>query len=133
MSRYALPADLAQLGLPATALTGVSADDQQAALDSASGVTDGYLAARFNLPLVAPFPPDLVQAVCSIAAYTLLSRRGYNPEAGSDQNVRLRYEDAMKWCRDVSDNRAHPQVTQAASVLGAPLPPRIISKCPRGW
>src|SRR5947209_12252974 len=115
MSRYATPADLAQLGLPAAALTGISTDDQQTALDAASSIVDSYLAARFNLPLVAPFPADLVQATCSFAAYTLLSRRGYNPEAGSDQNIRLRYEDARRWCEGVAANKVHPQVTQASS------------------
>jgi phage gp36-like protein len=131
VSRYATPADLARLSLPATAIDGISADDQQAALDSASDIADGYLAARFNLPLVAPFPGDLVQKVCDIGALLVMKRRGFNP-AGDDVIVKG-HDAAMAWLKDVSRNLAHPQATDSSPASPAGRPPRVVSRTPRGW
>lgn len=50
---------------------------------------------------------DLRRAVCCIAAYDLLSVRGYNPE-GADENLRLRYEDAIRWLKGVASGFIDP-------------------------
>jgi phage gp36-like protein len=97
---YATPSDLYRLALRAPALNGISSADQNQALEAASRVADSYLQARYQLPLAA-WDYDLRRAVAIIAAYDLLSGRGFAPE-GSDEHVRLRYEDAIRWLRDVS-------------------------------
>lgn len=97
---YADVADLYRLALRQAALSGILVADQNAALEAASRVADSYLQARYKLPLTA-WGDDLRRAVAIIAAYDLLAGRGFTPE-GADEHVRLRYEDALRWLRDVS-------------------------------
>lgn len=104
MTRYATTTDLVRLGLPAAALTNVPSATQEAALDAASALMDGYLGSRKKLPLSA-WGDDLRRAVCGVAGYDLMVTRGYNPEAGRDDQLRLRHEDAMRWARDFADGR----------------------------
>ncbi len=118
MSSYALPADLTRHGASDGALSEFPVAYQQSALDAASAVADGYLAARYRLPLIAQGTPPvfdvgLVVAVCQIAAYNLLSSRGYNPELTGDTNVRSRYLDALKWLRGVAEGEISPQVVDS--------------------
>ena len=103
---YADVADLYRLALRQAALSGILVADQNAALEAASRVADSYLQARYKLPLAA-WDDDLRRAVAVIAAYDLLSGRGFAPE-GSDEHVRLRYEDALRWLRDVSTGVVTP-------------------------
>lgn len=103
---YATPTDLYRLALRQAALSGISSADQTQALEAASRVADSYLQARYQLPLAA-WDDDLRRAVAIIAAYDLLSGRGFAPE-GSDEHVRLRYEDAISWLRDVSRSVVTP-------------------------
>lgn len=133
MSSYATPANLVAFGLSAQALAGFTADQQQAALDAASDVADGYLRSRFRLPLATPVTADLKRAVCAVAAFDLLTSRGFNPEAGADTVVRLRYEDALKWLRDVADERVTPALSDSSGSTPAPRAPLIVSAPPRGW
>ncbi len=104
MPRYATTTDLVRLGLPSAALSGVSTAAQEAALDAASAVADGYLASRKALPLSA-WGDDLRTVVTRLAAYDLMVTRGYDPAAGRDDQIRLRHEDAMRWLRDFADGR----------------------------
>ena len=102
MSRYATQSDLNLYGLPLPALQSLVSSD-----------LDGYLAQRFDLPLVEPIPVSIKQKVCQIAQWELLSVRGFNPELGSHVIVRQRFEDAIAWCRDVAAARVTPQVTDS--------------------
>jgi phage gp36-like protein len=107
MARYAETTDLVRLGLPAAALTGVSSTIQEAALEAASEVARGYLREKFSLPL-ASWADDLRRCVCAIAAYDLMVTRGFSPAAGSDEHLRLRHEDAMRWLRDIATGHIIP-------------------------
>ncbi len=122
MASYADPTDLVRFGLPAAATEGIDVGDIQAALDAASDLADGYLRARFTLPITAP-TNDLKSAVARIAAYELLSTRGYNPETGSDPNVRDRYSDAIAWLKGVAKGDITPALTDSspAGQLGGPF------------
>jgi phage gp36-like protein len=122
VSSYATLTDLTTLGVPSAALSGVSTVEQQRALDAASTLADGYLRAKFTLPISIP-SIDLVEAVCKVAAYSLLSVRGYNPETGSDPNVRDRYKDAIAWLKGVAEGSITPALTDSSpgGVLGGPF------------
>lgn len=135
MSVYATAADLTRLAIPAEALEGITVEDQDAALSAASSVADGYLASRYTLPLTS-WGDDLRRAVCLIAAYDLMTRRGYNPEGG-DEQLRLRYEDAIRWLERVADGKVTPPAedsstagTSASAGLGSP---EVRSGTKRGW
>lgn len=114
MSRYAVPTDLVVYGAQSAALASFTSDQQQSALDSASAIADSYLSAKFTLPLTA-YGTDLKEAVCKIAAYNLLSARGFNPESGADANIRLRYQDAISWLKGVAKGEITPQATDSST------------------
>jgi len=132
MSSYASPTDLTSFGISAAALAGISGTVQQAALDAASGVADGYLRARYTLPIVTP-DTGLKRAVCGIAAYDLLKARGFNPENGADQIIVKGYDDAMRWLRDVSNGVVAPALVDSTPDGTSPAAPLVISDTPRGW
>lgn len=111
---YATRAQLIQFGIRSAALAGIATGDQDAALEAASDLADGYLRARFTLPL-AVWQDDLRRCVCNIAVYDLLSARGYNPDAGADSNVRQRYEDAIRWLERIAGGQVTPAVTDSGS------------------
>lgn len=91
-TQYASSSDFTKYGLPAGALDGFTGDINDL-LKKASGKVDGYLRGRYTTPLVSPFPDEIVEAVCVLAAHSLLSVRGYDPNSDSDMAVRQRYED----------------------------------------
>ena len=106
MSSYATIDDLTRFGLPAAAFSDLSADDVQAALDAASTVADSYLSLRFTVPYQNP-GADIKDAVCRIAAFNIMSSRGFNPDGDAGQ-LRLRYEDAIRWLEKVAREAAQP-------------------------
>jgi phage gp36-like protein len=129
---YATRTDLTTHGLSSAALGSISTTAQDAALDAASQVADSYLRARYGTP-VTGYGTDLTRAVCSLAAWDLLSVRGFDPQRGGDESLRLRAEDALRWLRDVSAGKASLSgITEAESeawpeYLGA------VSDEARGW
>ena len=104
---YATATDLANLGMLGAALANVPAAAQTEALQYASAVADSYLQGHFMLP-ISQWGYDLVGAVCSIAAWTLLAARGYSPQSNADKNIRLKYLDALKWLDEVSKGLQAP-------------------------
>ena len=131
MARYATPEDLTLLSLPANAMSSITDAEQQAALDAASDEADSYLGSAFRLPL-NEWGMDLRQHVCSIAALRLMNHRGYNPQAGANDTIRLCYEDAIRWLENIARGRVKP-----AAVLDTE--PRVVnvsrvySTKVRGW
>lgn len=129
---YATTTDLANLGLPSALLTGIPGAQQSAALASASATIDSFLASRFVLPLKT-YGQDLTRVACELAAWSILSTRGFNPDHGADVAVRQRYEDAMRWLRDVADERATPGGIVDGSSTGATVGPKVFTATARGW
>lgn len=94
MAQYATATDLANLGLPAAALEGISPAIQDEHLRKASGRVDSYLRGRYSLPLAAPYPDEIIEATVILAAYSLLVFRGFNPDE-YDSNFVRRYQDMV--------------------------------------
>ncbi len=120
MAAYATQSDFASLGLPAKATTGIVSGDIDAALETASRQVDSYIGSRYDLPLVS-FDKSVTMAVCSIAAYNLLSRRGFAAGAADAEIVRQRFEDAIGWCKDVARGLALPGVTTTTDQTKPPV------------
>ncbi len=130
MAVYATSTDLGRLSaLSAANIAAMLTATVDAALVAASADADGYLAARFPLPLVT-WGDDVRQRVCDIAAYRLASNGGYNPE-GSAEDLRDRYDDAWRWLRDVAAGLVTPSATSASPAASAV--PRVSTATPRGW
>lgn len=74
-----------------TSRNGVEVIDQsvlERAQADADAEIDGYLARRYTLPLVQPFPPLLVNIACQITRYFLFTQ-------GVPEDVRNAYEDSV--------------------------------------
>lgn len=102
---YAVISDLEACGLPAGALTGVTFDDQQRALDDASALADNFLGDTVTLPLGKPYDRTLVRMVCVLAAWDLICLRGFNPSNVGDDVIKYRYEAAMDWLKRVANKQ----------------------------
>jgi len=114
MADYATLPDLVNLGIAGQAIASITTQARLAAITAASRLADSYLASRFTLPLVA-WQQDLTRAVVNITTYDLMSQRGFSPAPGSDENIRLRYEDAIRWLEKVASLMVTPQVTDSSS------------------
>ncbi len=123
---YASLSDLTVYGLPATALGDLSTTQQQDALDNASAEVDSYLRGRYALPLVA-WGVEVTKATCVLAAYALMSVRGYEPGGGADATLYQRYQDTLTWLRAVQRQAAHPNVTPASNQVPGWNQPYVIS------
>lgn len=106
-TQYATLADLESVGLPPLALQGRSDEQKTQALIDASAMVDSYLSTRFTLPLTT-FGRDIVRATLAIVAYDLLYVRGFQPGANDSDATKTRYDDAVKWLRDVAGGKATP-------------------------
>jgi phage gp36-like protein len=107
MAAYATRAELYALALPQAALLTVATDAQDSALEAASRKADSYLGVRFELPLTA-WGVDLKEAVAKMAAWQLLSVRGFSPEAGDAEVFRRNHEDAVRWLEQVAKGAVTP-------------------------
>jgi phage gp36-like protein len=117
-TQYATRADLTNLGLLAGALSSVPTATQDAALLAASGLADAALQSRYILPLTR-WGQDLVRCVCIIAAYDLLTSRGYGPQQGVDDNIRKRYLDQLDWLKEVGKGNDTPSYVIDSSANGS--------------
>jgi len=107
MTPYATEAHFALVGLPAPSTQGVSSESITEALAQASSKITSYIGGRSPLPL-SNFGLDLRRCAIVIAAYDLMTFRGYKPQTETD-NFRLRYLDEIKWLEGVRDNKITPE------------------------
>jgi phage gp36-like protein len=135
MAVYAVQADLQRFALPASVVASclaIDANSVTAALQGASDTADGYMRGQFVLPLVAPYPADLVRAVCKLAAYDLVSGTiGYNPEG--DPSILKGWEQAMAWFKDVARGVSIPSITDSTPGGTRGPVPFVSSRRRRGW
>lgn len=68
------------------------------AIADANAEIDGYVGARYALPLPDPVPPVLVPIACDIARYRLF-------DDSVPEIVRQRYEDAIARLKDIAAGR----------------------------
>lgn len=92
--------ELIQLTDRAEPLTGaIVAAVLDAALLDADQEIDSYLRGVRALPLAEPIPERLVRVACDLARYHLYDDR-------APEGVRTRYQDAIRWLRDVAAGKA---------------------------
>ena len=129
---YTTPALLPSYGVQAAALNRVPNDVQIASCVSASSTADSFISQRYPLPLVA-FDYDLVLRVSHVAIWMCLSNVGRNPEAGYDDQIDSRYNDAMTFLGHVQRQSANLNVL----VNQPPRPlfnfPATLTSPQRGW
>lgn len=94
----------------------IAQDVAQAALDSASGLIDGYVARKYQLPLLTP-PPLLTDLCCDIARYRLYADQ-------APEKVVKDYDGAIKTLTGIANGLVK---IDAAGVEPAPRPAVVIS------
>lgn len=129
---YANETDLERFGLPTPTLEGIDSPTKAAALDAASQIADGYLRSAYVLPLSA-YGADLTRHVVAIAVYDLLTRRGFDVDAGTDEHVRLRYQDAIRWLEQIAGGRIKPFSIVDSTPATREGRARVSSGEGRGW
>lgn len=133
MSQYASLQDLTTYGIQAIAVQNVPTADQTNQLIAASSLIDSYFNGRYALPLLQ-WDISVTMNAAYIAAYLLMSVRGFRPTQGSDDTVRKNYENAIAWCQGVQRQSVHPVVVQSAPVTDPTYQlPQVHSSVPRGW
>lgn len=134
MTAYATRTQLAQFGLPrgmvnAALLSSFTTSDQDAALEAASRFADSYICNTYTVPLTT-YGVDLSERVCWIAAFNLLSGRGFDtPNEGSI--FRERYNLAVAWLRDISKGVA--SISGGATVATQNDSAQFYTSTKRGW
>lgn len=126
VSSYATVAQLYIYGAPEKSFGQLSTEQKEGAITAASDVVDTYFRGRYQLPLVT-WDISVTENTCRIAAYNLLSIRGYNPASGADVNILSRYEQAIEWLNKVQRQQAHPNVTPSFADSPTYHQPMVIS------
>jgi len=101
---------LTDKGTPPTGTINTAVLDKS--LADADATINSYLESRYTLPL-SPVPQVLSRIACDIARYFLYDER-------ATEQVRKRYEDALRYLRDVAEERIQlgvqpPQEAPASS------------------
>lgn len=135
MTAYATRAELYALGIGSDALTGVSTDTQDTALEAGSRMVDSYARRRNGTPFPASAVPyELRRATCIIAAWDLLTTRGFSPQtANGDDAVKERYDNTIAWLKDVARGVAHLDDTADATPSEQEAAPLIYSDDETDW
>lgn len=150
-AQYVQPSDLANYLAPAALATTTNAQ-QQAACVAASERADSYLRGRYGNsdgtggyvePVLLAWGSDLTEMTAYIACYLLMSARGFDPRAGSDQLILQRYYEAVGtpgvagsgWFPGVQRQAIHPNVTPNVTMLtnSGPDLPQVRTSVARGW
>ncbi len=108
---YATLEQLSRSGVAPDALRKMDDAVKLTALSQASAVADQSLASRYSLPL-ASWGDDLIQIVCIIAGYRLLTYQGLAP--GEGHPLTTLYKEAIQTLRDVAVGRAALNVVDTA-------------------
>ena len=97
MSQYATAAQFKIWGLPVATIGGVADTTIDEFLQAASARADGCLRPLYSVPLGLPYPDDIAEAVCQIAALNMLRVViGFNPENESDKSIKESAQEALR-------------------------------------
>jgi len=132
--QFAQVDDFFRYGLPSTARGALTDDQIDAALVSFTQTMNACFRGRYGPndgsggDVLSRWGEEVVKYCCWGAAYELLSgTRGYNPAAGADPNILLRYQMTIDWLDKVQRRAVHPDVTAAVPQAGTYDQPIVIS------
>lgn len=106
----------------------------QSALARWSRWLDGKLTRKFVLPLIE-WGDDVRGCVTDMAAYSIMKVRGFNPDLGADINLRVSWDDAVKWANDIPLNTTPMVVDSSGGTIPGQnnLTPTVTSATQRGF
>lgn len=112
---YATLQQLVDLGAKERQLSGITPEERQSALDSASSQIDSYLYKVYKLPLLK-YDTALSRACAIMAAWDLLSVRGFNPDTKQGELLERRYDGVIAWLDKISTGKVKPPWPDNANV-----------------
>lgn len=124
--------DLYKHGAPSSSFGSLTDPERVAGIEAAYGELESAAASQGKMPLLDPLPADIVQKVCAIAAYELMSRAGFNPTQGADVNFTLRCQAARLYFRDIAKGIVNPPFVYSTARVDR-AQPQVRSKPLRGW
>lgn len=130
--QFATTTDLASLAVPAKALQGVSAPDQDAALAAASAKLASRMAPRWIVPFTS-WGDDLRRYTCDVAAWDLARRRGVDPEDPAIRNLKEAHDEAIAWAEKCGAGTVVPVLLVDSTPAEDEGGPEVASDDPRGW
>lgn len=138
MGSFATFEDFKRFGLGSKALANCGPADVMPHLVSQANVIRSYLRAapRISLPLATPYPSEIVQANCVLAAFLFLQHsRGFRP-AQYDDGFLVTFNATRDWLKmvargDVLLDSAYD--TTPSVVEGRRGGARVSAQTPRGW
>lgn len=104
----ATPTELTKFGVAPAVVAGFSAEDQDRALDAATGMVLARMQRRFPWPW-SRWGDDLRRIVSHIATYDLLCRRGFNSDQPIDKQAKERYDAALEELDSFADGLTSPE------------------------
>lgn len=104
---YAVPADIARYGLPATALEVLLPEQLARACLAASGEAEGYLSSAYTLPL-ASWDVGTRSHIARMAAYEAMRYRGFDPDSGKDTSLEIGRSEAVTWLNRIANGKLRP-------------------------
>lgn len=130
---YCSSKDIGRYGIREAALVDITTPSSRAdACIAASSEADGYLGARYTLPLTA-WGDDLRAHCARMAARYALDACGWQPD-GPDDVVERAFDRALAWFKQLRSDQLDPPDIVDSSPITHPRKrrARIVSR-PRGW
>lgn len=125
MSAYCAVADLLAGGLRQAYIDELS--DVDALIERASSRIDSYLRGRYDLPLSAPYPAEVVDICVQMTVYYALHSLGWDPQTGPDAAVMHAFEDAKSRLRDFAAGKCSLDITADATATAHEGGPKVYS------
>ncbi len=110
---YATIDDLTALALSPDAIRRMPVAQVDAILAQCSRTANMYLAQRYSLPLVS-HGADLTQIVCALAAFQVMTVRGWNPDDPAARGIVQLRNDALALLKEVARGNATLDVVTTA-------------------
>lgn len=103
---YASLRDIDVQGLSKQAIGSIPNEEKAEHALAATGEAEGYLAGGYALPLVA-WSPELRRQVAQIAVYSIMCKRGFQPQ-GTDELIVKNRDDAISWLSKINRGNLKP-------------------------
>ena len=108
--QWCQPSDITRYGINALAIADVPQADLVSACVAATATMAGFFRGRWPVddPTFAILDATTTMYVAWIAGYLVMSQRGYDPAAGSDLQIKERYDSAIAWGMGVQRQAVTP-------------------------
>ncbi len=122
------------LGIDSQAMRDISEADRLVALDAARARIDTALATRSTLPIIAPYPMDLIECECVLGSWTALISHGYAGGDPNDKDIRERVKYWEEYLIQIVKGLPVPVVEEDDSDgIDGPSGPQVYTSSQRGW